>query len=299
MIPADNNPAQKCFANLHLTPEEYGLWEYLRSVSHSTGIAYLSGRRIASDFVDTNKNTIYRLIDRLFEKSWLEEFSAFYRTKSGMYVPRSAKVLTHDQWVVRYGRADCRPVPKSGQVEPVPVSSLSRNRDTPVPNLGRSCPEIGNNTAVDSAVNSEKVGVVEKSDHPSPESQNLTPSGKDEAQALLSDLRTIYEHHNLSGISTWNFTPAHVLRVAELEQQYGRVRFLFAFDSWCCNDAYDQLETKHAEGLKFPLKKFLGQVPDYVARSQDPYEVKRRTKPETSPLISAIAESEEACTETV
>ena len=128
MTPANNN-TQKCFANLHLTPEEYGLWEYLRSVSHSTGIAYLSGRRIASDFVDTNKNAIYRIIDRLFEKSWLEEFSAFYRTKSGMYVPRSAKVLTHDQWVVKYGRADRRPVPKSGHSCPEFRTLLSRNRE--------------------------------------------------------------------------------------------------------------------------------------------------------------------------
>jgi hypothetical protein len=292
MTPADNNP-QKCFANLHLTPEEYGLWEYLRSVSHSTGIAYLSGRRIASDFIDTNKNAIYRIIDRLFEKSWLEEFSAFYRTKSGMYVPRTAKVLTHDQWVAKYGRADCRPVPKSGQVGPVPVSSLSRNQDTPVPNLGRSCPEIGNNTAVDSAVDSEKVGVVEKSDHPFPEFQNLTPSGKNEAPALLSDLRTIYEHHNLSAVATWNTTPAHAQRVVELEQQYGQVGFLLAFDCWCANDAYDQLETKHSEGLKFPLRKFLSQVPDYIVKSRDPYEAKRRRKPDACPLIS------ECCTENV
>ena len=143
--------------------------------------------------------------------------------------------------------------------------------------------------------------MVEKSAHSSPDFQN--PSGNNDPAALLSDLRTIYEHHNLSGISTWNFTPAHLQRVAELEQQYGRICFLLAFDCWCCNDAYDQLETKHSDGLKFPLKKFLGQVPDYIAKSQDPYEVKRRSKPETCRLIRLAANEVEsdlaqACTET-
>ncbi|HET9406046.1 MAG TPA: hypothetical protein VFO39_02300 [Candidatus Sulfotelmatobacter sp.] len=265
MTPISNNPAPKCFANLHLTPEEFGLWEYLRSISYSTGVAYLSGRRIASDFVDTNKNAVYRIIDRLFEKGWLEEFSAFYRTKSGVYVPRSATVLTHESWVLKHGTADCRPVPKSGQVGPVPVRGLSRNQGTPVPNLGRSCPEIGNNTAVDSAFDSAKVEVVEKN-APLPLSGKSKPADKDgvslDHERLFHEMRRMWRE--ALGGAAYNTTPVQDGKLIRLAERHGLADFLGGYALWLKNDADDQIETRPCENLKFPMRKFLEQASTYI-----------------------------------
>jgi hypothetical protein len=33
----------KQFANFYLTPEEYGLWEYAKTISHNSGVFYFDG----------------------------------------------------------------------------------------------------------------------------------------------------------------------------------------------------------------------------------------------------------------
>ena len=55
-----------CYANCHMTLEEFGLWNYLRSVSYESGIAYLSGRQIAGYFSETNKI----FVEKLGEGRW-------------------------------------------------------------------------------------------------------------------------------------------------------------------------------------------------------------------------------------
>ena len=125
------------------------------------------------------------------------------------------------------------------------------------------------------------VGVVEH-EKPSLTLFNNQPPAGNEQQELLADMREIWDHHRLSG---WNTKPADIERAVTLSDQYGKRTFLLAFDSWCSNDASDQIETKNYETLKFPLPKFFGQVEYYKNRSMDSYEVKRRTKSDSCPTV--------------
>jgi len=267
MKPATANQPPKCFVNFHLTPEEFGLWNYLRSVSYESGIAYLSGRQIAQHFDDTDKNAVYRIIDRLFAKAWLEEFSPFYRTTNGSYVPRSAKVLDHATWVQAHGSASCRPVPNLGQGRPVPIPDLSRNPDSPVPNLGHSCPEIGNNIDVDVEVDSEKVvGVEEKcplallESKPTPK----TAGKKDfiDKDRLFHEMRGMWRKENL--MSVYNTTPRQDGQLLKLARTHGVVDFLGGYAIWLRNDAADHIEMRYADSLSFPLRKFIEQASSYI-----------------------------------
>jgi hypothetical protein len=270
------NQVPKCFANCHMTPKEFGVWNYLRSVSHESGIAYLSGDQIAECFANTCGDAIYDTINRLKSKGWIEIFSPSYRNNHGVWVARGGIVLDHAKWVEKFGPGDCRPVGKSLQVADTNLSAnpdLSGNNTSPVAKSLHSCRETANNIEVDFEVDSERVVVGEGTTPPrSLLGQNL--SGNERAQ-LLSDMREIYDYHNLSG---WNTKPADELKIANLYRQHGRRLFLQAFDTWCHNDAYDQIETQYGDPLKFPIAKFLNQISTYLRLSQDTCEVKRRAK---------------------
>jgi hypothetical protein len=269
-----------------MTPKEFGVWNYLRSVSHESGIAYLSGDQIAECFANTCGDAIYDTINRLKSKGWIKVFSPSYRNDHGAWVARGGIVLDHAQWVEQFGSADCRPVGKSLQVTGTNLSvnpDLSGNRPSPVAKSRPACRETANNIEVDFEVDSEKVGVVETNSPLALSSQNL--SGNERAQ-ILSDMREIYDYHNLEG---WNTKPADELKIADLYQQHGRKLFLEAFDTWCYRDAADQIETKSGDPLKFPIAKFLHQISTYLRLSQDTYEVKRRAKEPNDSLIPFAA----------
>lgn len=279
----------KCFPNCHMTPKEFGVWNYLRSVSHESGIAYLSGDQIAECFADTGGDAIYDTINRLKSKGWIKISSPSYRNDHGVWVARGGFILDHARWVEEFGSAECRPVAKSRQVQETNLSvnpDLSENSASPVAKSRHSCRGIPNNIEVDLEVDSEKVVGVEKTPLRSSSSQNLT--GKETAN-ILSDMREIYDYHNLSG---WNTKPADELKIINLYQEHGRKLFLQAFDTWCHGDAAEQIATQHGDTLAFPIAKFLHQILTYTRMSQDGYECRRRAKdpgnsriPTASPLV--------------
>jgi hypothetical protein len=123
----------------------------------------------------------------------------------------------------------------------------------------------------------------------------VQPLSGNEQPDLISEMREIWDYHNLSG---WNTKPADIEQSISLSDQYGKRIFLQAFDSWCYHDATDQLATKYGDPLTFPLPKFLGQAAYYTKKTQDEYERKRRRK--TGPMLGAcpiVRESGAVCTE--
>jgi len=104
---------KKCFANYHLTPEEFGFWEVCRSLSFKfKGNLIFDGRHIAACFGDTGKNTIYRLAKQLQDKGWFICTKKTRRDKRHLQTPTEYQVLSHEQWVKRHPKK-CL-VPESG-----------------------------------------------------------------------------------------------------------------------------------------------------------------------------------------
>lgn len=94
---------KKCFANYHLTPEEFGFWEVCRSLSFKfKGKLIFDGRHIAAYFGDTGKNTIYRLAKQLQDKGWFICTKKTRRDKRHLQTPTEYQVLSHEQWAKRH-----------------------------------------------------------------------------------------------------------------------------------------------------------------------------------------------------
>lgn len=141
-----------CFAHNHLTPEEFGVYEYARRVSHDSGVFYFDGRGVASQFSSTGKNSIYRIVNGLVAKGWFIVHKERGRNALGVWDASQYVLVSHDDWVKSHPGHCGQPVPKSGQAPvpnpgqvPVPVSEAtspdfetdqSRNREQPVPKLG-------------------------------------------------------------------------------------------------------------------------------------------------------------------
>ena len=154
------SPRSRCFANLHLTMEEYALWDVLRSLSHSTGTVYFDGETVATYFARTGKNTIYRIVKSLVKKGWLFVQTKGRNTRNGLYMATQYQVLSHEEWaeanpgecIVTEPR-DSIPESGNGSVpepeiddEPVPEPGTvhSQNREQPIPESVTAIPETRN-----------------------------------------------------------------------------------------------------------------------------------------------------------
>jgi hypothetical protein len=102
-------PKSSCYAHVHMTPEEYGLWTYGRTVSFVSNIVYLSGRHIAQEFFETNKDAIYRIAEGLEAKGWAKKLRSKRRhPKTGQWISADYRFLSHDEWVSQYGDSFCK-----------------------------------------------------------------------------------------------------------------------------------------------------------------------------------------------
>jgi hypothetical protein len=120
-----------------MTPEEFGLWNYARSVSYESKIVYLSGREVAKAFSGISKNVVYRIADQLVAKGWFRELCPYSRNpKTGTLIPRQVYALDHEEWVAECSATQCRPVPVAGQAL-VPVAGRT------CPDSSASCPGSG------------------------------------------------------------------------------------------------------------------------------------------------------------
>jgi hypothetical protein len=127
-----------CFAHHHLTVEEYGLWTHARQLAHESGILYFDGRKIAKRFIETGKNTIYRIGHNLIRKGWLVIVREPKRLKNGMFSPGQYRPVSHDEWVAKHPGA-C-PGIGTGEDDTSPEigNDLSRNQERPVLESGHN-----------------------------------------------------------------------------------------------------------------------------------------------------------------
>lgn len=145
-----------CFAHRHMTIKEFGLWNYLRSVSHKSHVVQFDGRQIASQFADATKSAVYRVRDRLIKGGWLVLTRRAERLSSGHYSSAEYKALSHEEWRQRNpGACEALTCPSSGtgddmykeaaalfgpSARPVPFSGCDQSHLTsePVPPVGHN-----------------------------------------------------------------------------------------------------------------------------------------------------------------
>ncbi len=162
----------KCFANYHLTPEEFGFWEVCRSLSFKfKGKLIFDGRTIASYFGDTGKNTIYRLAKQLQSKGWFVCTKKTKRDKNHLQTPTEYQVLSHEQWAAKRTekQRNCL-VPESG---PDDSNLWSQNQERSGPGNGNDLvPEPGHSTEYSSYTEnkalprSSDLPLIEEKKHP-------------------------------------------------------------------------------------------------------------------------------------
>lgn len=142
-----------CFTHFHMTIEEFGLWNHARSLSHESGRFYLSGPKVALEFADTTRNTIYRIGKNLIEKKWFRVIRKRQRNpKTGLWNPTVVYPLTHPEWVAENSNIMCIPCLKSSMDgdESIPDSGTS------IPVFSTSMPENGNKSDIESESKSER-----------------------------------------------------------------------------------------------------------------------------------------------
>jgi len=106
-----------------MTPEEYGLWTYGRTVSNKSKVVYLSGRNISREFFETNKDAIYRIADGLESKGWAKQLRPKRRhPKTGQWISADYYFLSHEEWIAQYGDSFCK------------VSEFAHDPEAPVEN---------------------------------------------------------------------------------------------------------------------------------------------------------------------
>lgn len=184
-----DNPKQ-CFTHFHMTIEEYGLWNHARSLSHESGKFYLSGPKVALEFADTTRNTIYRIGQNLIEKKWFRVIRKRQRNpKTGLWNPTIVYPLTHAEWVSENSNIMCIPCPKSSMDESestpdsrpsMPVSSTS------MPVLKASMPENGNKSDIESESKSERES--ERKNKPKQQQPHTHPSSKNKFGQMTTNI---------------------------------------------------------------------------------------------------------------
>jgi hypothetical protein len=112
---AETQP-KKCFANCHMTPEQFGFWNLCRSLSYPFNYNLVfDGRTIASYFEGTGKNTAYRLANKLCKMGWLVCTKKSKRGKDGLWDSAEYQVLSHEEWLAKDEKRKCKlPVPEAG-----------------------------------------------------------------------------------------------------------------------------------------------------------------------------------------
>ena len=124
---------KKCFANCHMTPEEFGFWEVCRSLTYKKFNCHLifDGRNMADNFGDTGKHTAYRLVKSLCKKGWLVcTKKSIHNGKGGHSTSAEYDVVSHEEWTSKRGIKHC----KSPVLEPVQVENstvLESKRTSP------------------------------------------------------------------------------------------------------------------------------------------------------------------------
>jgi len=95
--------ATNCFAHVHMTLEEYGLWTYASKVSYQSKKFYFNGSGMAKgEFCGMNKDLFYRVRNALIRKGWFRVLEGPSKTKYGRYSCGVYCPLSHDEWAAEH-----------------------------------------------------------------------------------------------------------------------------------------------------------------------------------------------------
>lgn len=187
---------QKCHANYHHTPAENGFWNVCRAMSHDSGLLYFDGRTMVKHFRvkprnGLSKDYFYSLLKSLIDTGWYEQVEPRRRNPaSGFWMAGVYRVLSHDEWIARFGKDQCfpnnfdaspvgitghAPVVTAGLV-PVGIEGVSsREKGIHLSGEGHSPVVTAGHNLI---VKSEKENLKEKqSDSTRPPSYTLAPVG--------------------------------------------------------------------------------------------------------------------------
>jgi hypothetical protein len=100
--PQSNTPNLPCFANNHMSPEEFGFWNICRSLSHDSGVLYAEAKMLKACFSKMGHNRPYRLCKTLQAAGWFKLLKAPTRRPNGTQSSAEYRVLSHDEWAKEY-----------------------------------------------------------------------------------------------------------------------------------------------------------------------------------------------------
>lgn len=92
-----------CFAHVHMTLEEYGLWTFAKRVSYESNKFFFNGSGMAkNEFSGMNKDRFYRVREALIRKGWFRVLEGPSKTKYGRFSCGVYYPLSHDEWVTEH-----------------------------------------------------------------------------------------------------------------------------------------------------------------------------------------------------
>lgn len=132
-MPKQPNPdtQPKCdHAHYHLTPQEHALWDISRAWSSKSGLLYFDGTKLAGQYRAWSRSQVYKLRDSLIELGWFQEVKK-PRKNGNNWTAGTYHVLTHDEYVAKYGIGTCPEIGAHGIVKvPKKAKSSVHTEDT-------------------------------------------------------------------------------------------------------------------------------------------------------------------------
>lgn len=101
----------QCFANVHLTPQEYGVYCVIGALSYDSGVFYMDNETLAGCFTGRRPRVFSDLVTSLYRKGWLRMVKPSARNKFGIPTPCQYAVVKHDEWLESHSDKTCRKPP--------------------------------------------------------------------------------------------------------------------------------------------------------------------------------------------
>lgn len=133
--------ANQCFAHRHMTPQEFGVYEYVGAVTHKSGVFFMDAESLAREFEGRGWRVFHDIVNGLAAKGWLRLIRAKTRTKNGTFAPAQYARVEHPEWFKAHPD-ECRATaPKcSGPLQPE-SEPLQPGATTTAPKCKKVCKE--------------------------------------------------------------------------------------------------------------------------------------------------------------
>ena len=106
----DSTRSPKCYANVHMTPQQYGVYEAIKSLSIKTKVFYMNAKTLAACFRDRGPSVCRNLVKSLEASGWLKILRKPTRNSRGIHTATQYQVVSHEEWVKKNGTKECRKI---------------------------------------------------------------------------------------------------------------------------------------------------------------------------------------------